>query len=438
MATDSGAASSLDMVAAPDQEIVWKRFTPADVDSNKCLARIWNGGDGGQCQRNRHEQSDFCKVHGKDDNGPAHGRVDGPIPEQKLQEFLKAANGTKEPRPAVTPSPKKRKVEPSGDMPSSVKEDVAVPDLPQVKRLAGGAYGIFLAERRPEFTEQCAGQPVTAAVKLASKTWKELDEDQKKPYQEKYAIAKAKYEEDRAAFLAAGGIPKKRKSIHRKSQERMAEDMAPDVDEDPAVPNLPQIKKPAGGAYGIFLTERRREFTELCASTGRPVSAVAKLAHRTWKELDEVQKKPYEEKYAIAKAKYKEDLKKRKSSFRKIQKRRAEDMAPDVDEDPAVPNLPQVKKPAGGAYGIFLTERRREFTEQCAGQPATAVAKLASRTWKELDEDQRKPYEEKYKAAKAKYDVDKAAFLAAGGKQKRKTAGGEQKRHLLRKRKRAW
>ena len=40
------------------------------------------------------------------------------------------------------------------------------------------------------------------------------------------AITRARADSCCAAFLAAGGVPKKRKSIHRKSQERMAEDMA--------------------------------------------------------------------------------------------------------------------------------------------------------------------------------------------------------------------
>ena len=44
------------------------------------------------------------------------------------------------------------------------------------------------------------------------------------------------------------------------------------------------------------------------------------------------------------------------------------------------PNAP--KKPAGGAYGQFLAEKRTEFTKKCAGQPVTAITKMASVEWK--------------------------------------------------------
>ena len=39
---------------------VWKRFSPEEVDEFKCLARIWNGGRGGQCGHPRERGSDFC------------------------------------------------------------------------------------------------------------------------------------------------------------------------------------------------------------------------------------------------------------------------------------------------------------------------------------------------------------------------------------------
>merc|ERR1719265_1362368 len=84
------------------------------------------------------------------------------------------------------------------------------------------------------------------------------------------------------------------------------------------------------------------------------------------------------------------------------------------------PNAP--KKPAGGAYGQFLAEKRPEFMKKCAGQPATAVSKMAGEAFKKLSDAQKKPYEQKYEAAKAKFEKDMAAFLAAGGEKQKGAA----------------
>lgn len=83
--------------------------------------------------------------------------------------------------------------------------------------------------------------------------------------------------------------------------------------------------------------------------------------------------------------------------------------------------LEQPKKPAGGAFGQFMAEKRAEFTKACAGLPVTAVSKMAGDAFKKLSEAQKMPYQQQYEAAKSKYEKDLTAFLAAGG-EKRKGA----------------
>merc|ERR1712061_838153 len=72
------------------------------------------------------------------------------------------------------------------------------------------------------------------------------------------------------------------------------------------------------------------------------------------------------------------------------------------------PNAP--KKPAGGAYGQFLAEKRPEFMKKCAGQPATAVSKMAGEAWKKLSDAQKKPYEKKYAEVFAEYQKALAEY----------------------------
>ena len=74
----------------------------------------------------------------------------------------------------------------------------------------------------------------------------------------------------------------------------------------------------------------------------------------------------------------------------------------------------QPKRPAGGAYGQFMNEKRAEFQKGLAGQRASEVAKLGGERWKKLSEAEKAVYQQKYEAAKEKYDKDLEAFDAAG------------------------
>ena len=58
--------------------------------------------------------------------------------------------------------------------------------------------------------------------------------------------------------------------------------------------------------------------------------------------------------------------------------------------------LEQPKKPAGGGFGRFVAEKRSEFQAKCAGQPVSAVSKMAGLAWKALSEAAQQPYKTKF------------------------------------------
>ena len=90
---------------------------------------------------------------------------------------------------------------------------------------------------------------------------------------------------------------------------------------------------------------------------------------------------------------------------KKTTKRKAEKSAK-PKKDPDAP-----KKPAGGAFGCFLAKNRAAFTEECKGQPVTAVTKLASERWKKLSEDKKKVFQKEYEAKKAEYEEAKKSYV---------------------------
>lgn len=166
------------------------------------------------------------------------------------------------------------------------------------KKVTGGAFGRFLAEHRAKLTQECAGKPATAVVKLASERFKSLSTTETARYQDAYAKAKKQYEEDLETFLAAGGekkaVKRKADKLDKKGRKKQKKDAdAP--------------KKPAGGAYGCYLSKHREAFMKQCA--GQPITAVSKLAGERWKLLTAEEKKPFEDDYATKKAAYQEAMK---------------------------------------------------------------------------------------------------------------------------------
>merc|ERR1712066_983398 len=134
-------------------------------------------------------------------------------------------------------------------------------------------------------------------------------------------------------------------------------------------------------------------------------SAISTLAGAEWKKLTEAQKAPYAKKYEAAKAQYDKEMeaflaaggvKEKGLAALRTEKRKAKEGKKKKD-----PNAP--KKPAGGAYGVFLAEKRPEFMKKCPGQPISAVAKIAGQEWKKLSDAQKGPYEEKYQKKLEEY-----------------------------------
>merc|ERR1711920_1093370 len=108
-------------------------------------------------------------------------------------------------------------------------------------------------------------------------------------------MGKAQYDKDSKAFLDSGGEMKKRKS---------KDDGAGGKRRKTKDPNKP--KRPAGGAYGVFLKKNWPEFAKQCPGK---VTEVTKLASKKWKELSAAQKKPSEDEFKKLQAAYKEAMK---------------------------------------------------------------------------------------------------------------------------------
>ena len=70
----------------------WEPFTPKVIDASLCQARVWNGGLGGQCEKEQEKGQQLCKSHAR---RHTHGLVTGDIPEAKFREFERFAKKRK-------------------------------------------------------------------------------------------------------------------------------------------------------------------------------------------------------------------------------------------------------------------------------------------------------------------------------------------------------
>jgi len=171
--------------------------------------------------------------------------------------------------------------------------------------------------------------------------------------------------------------------------------------------------KKAKTAYFLWLDEHRAAIQkEIGTSKG---SEVSKAAGEKWKAVSPESKKPFEERAAALKSEYEAALQAFKEEggevVRKSKKDKKDKKGRKAKKDPNAP-----KRPAGGSYGVFLSENRADIVKSLpAGHKMVDVAKAAGVKFKALPESERKVYEEKYKVKAKEYQEAFAEYKAAGG-----------------------
>jgi hypothetical protein len=171
-------------------------------------------------------------------------------------------------------------------------------------------------------------------------------------------------------------------------------------------------------AYFLYVDEQRPIIAKEFGDEAKATDVVKTIAAR-WRDLSDEGKAPYEKKAAATRAEYYTAL----ENFRKaggvvVTRKRKADADAKLKKDKDAP-----KKPAGGGYGQFLAENRAELMKSLpAGSNAIAdLAKAAGAQWKILSEEEKKPYEDKYKEKMQAYRVAMVEHTAKAGPQKAMT-----------------
>merc|ERR1712187_548551 len=74
------------------------------------------------------------------------------------------------------------------------------------------------------------------------------------------------------------------------------------------------------------------------------------------------------------------------------------------------------KKPAGGAYGVYMSHHRDEIQKSLpSGSKVTAISKAGGERWKALSAKDKEKYEAEYQKKKAKYEEELKAWKEVNG-----------------------
>jgi len=180
---------------------------------------------------------------------------------------------------------------------------------------------------------------------------------------------------------------------------------------------LVEPKRPQS-AYFLYVNATREQVQKELGKTS--FGEVTKLQADRWKTMKDTDKAPYEKQAAGLKAQYEKDL----AAFKEAGGVKGQARADKKDAKKAkadkkankLANADKPKKPAGGGYGVYVGQHRAEIMKTLpAGSKCTAVAPVASAKWKALTAEEKKPYEEKYKAAMQVYETEIKAWKESKG-----------------------
>jgi len=164
--------------------------------------------------------------------------------------------------------------------PKRPKHDGSLQEQPR-KPLS--SYMLWINENRGAIAAEIGAAQAPLVSKAAGERWRSLSEAERAPFDQQAAKAKADYDEAVAAFVAQGGTLMKRKrtgnELDNSQQVRRRE---------------PMPKKPWGGAFGVFLNEKRGEFKQALPMDCRPQDVVRAVGE-AWRCLPQEEKQGYED-----------------------------------------------------------------------------------------------------------------------------------------------
>jgi len=164
----------------------------------------------------------------------------------------------------------------------------------------------------------------------------------------------------------------------------------------------------------FFCNEKRSEVkaTHPDASFGE----IGKKLGALWKEVTDADKKKYKKMQEEDKKRYEKE----KAEMPEGEEGDDEDRGKKKRKTTKSKKDPAEPKKAKSAYMFFGDDERKKIKEENKDMAFGEVNKLIGERWKELTDDEKKPYTEKYNEAKKQADAAKADWVAEHGEPEKK------------------
>jgi len=157
------------------------------------------------------------------------------------------------------------------------------------------SYFIFNKERHPLTKEKYPEMTPQQIKKKISEIWNAMDDEEKKPYNDKALKEKERYNKELEEYNKnhSGDTTDEDESEPEKKKKKVRD------------PNRP---KKYTTAFFLFCNQKRKELKEQSPESSEKPPDTAKRSSKEWKTMTPEQKKPYTDKEAILKKKYLEDM----------------------------------------------------------------------------------------------------------------------------------
>jgi structure-specific recognition protein 1 len=197
--------------------------------------------------------------------------------------------------------------------------------------------------------------------------------------------------------------PEKKKSPGKPSRKRKAgkpkKERKKKAKKDPNAPKRPQ------SSYFLFMATKRDGVKS--ANPGMSIGEISKNIGNLWKQLPDVEKKVFEEQYAVSKAKYDEEYKAyvQSDAYKKFiaenppEARKKKKKA----EKEASPYPPKPTKKSSWLF--FNNDKRKILQKEHPEARIGELTKMASALWKGISPEEKKKYDDMAGEEKRKYDI---------------------------------
>jgi len=162
----------------------------------------------------------------------------------------------------------------------------------------------------------------------------------------------------------------------------------------------PNAPKRAKSAYLFFGSDKRAEIN--ANNPGQSVVDTMKQIGSMWRDLRDKDKIPYQEMADEDKVRYEDEMK----DYEVPAMYRGGKGSKKAKKDPNKP------KRAKSAYLYFGSEKRNEINEKSPGQSVVDTMKEIGRMWRELNEDDKTPYQELADEDKVRYSEEMENYSA--------------------------